>query len=385
MLTGGKGGTQNIRPNAWSPGPDYHMGNATMPAHRLHIEDIGFGGRGVGRLADGRAAFVPFVIEGETVQVEILRERPKYVEARLLSVEEPSPHRVLAPCPYFGHCGGCSYQHIDPAEQLRVKTRQVEQAVRRIGRCESVAVAPMLPSPKSYEYRNRITVHFDEDKTGFFAPGGREIVDIARCAIAEPEVNAALAAFRARPHDRTGHCTLRSDSSRRTFQQTNTGAAAELLRLAEDLAGAGGKRLIDAYCGAGFFLKHLRGRFEEVVGLEWDRWAVAEAERDAAPNERYLCGDVAHHLAQELASAELGQTVLICDPPAEGLSEEVRGILLRSPPGAMIYVSCNPATLARDMAALAAAYVPISVQPLDMFPQTAQIEVVAHFRAVSAA
>jgi 23S rRNA (uracil1939-C5)-methyltransferase len=112
---------------------------------RLHIDDVAFGGRGVGRLPDGRAAFVPFVIAGDTVSVEIVRERRSYVEARLLGVDEPSPHRVSAPCPYFGRCGGCSYQHMAAAEQLRVKTRQVEQAIRRIGRCDSVAIAPFSP------------------------------------------------------------------------------------------------------------------------------------------------------------------------------------------------------------------------------------------------
>ena len=352
-----------------------------MAGHRLHIDDIAFGGRGVGRLEDGRAAFVPFVVEGETVSVEIARERRNYVEARLLSIDEPSPHRVVAPCPYFGRCGGCSYQHMDAAEQLRVKRRQVEQALRRIGRCDSVPVGPTVTSPKTYEYRNRITVHFDARAIGFFGQGGREIVDIEACLIAEPEVNAALSRLRGQGPTGNGHCTLRVDTARRTFQQTNDSAAAELLRMVSVLAGAGGHRLLDAYCGAGFFLKNLRGRFEEAIGLEWDRRAVAEAQRDAGPNERYVCGDVAQHLAEELAAGQANQTLLICDPPTEGLSEDVRRILRRHPPAAIIYVSCNPATLARDIAALAEPYVPASVQPLDMFPQTAQIEVVAHLQA----
>jgi tRNA/tmRNA/rRNA uracil-C5-methylase (TrmA/RlmC/RlmD family) len=357
------------------PGPTPISGVAS---HRLHIDDIAFGGRGVGRLADGRVAFVPFVLAGETVEVEIVRERRHHVEARLLWAGEPSPHRVAAPCPYFGRCGGCSYQHMDAGEQLRVKRSQVEQAVRRIGRCDGVAVEPVVPSPQVYGYRNRITVHFDEQSAGFFGHGGREIVDVAQCLIAGPEVNAALAHFRAGKRPRNGHCTLRMNPARRTFQQTNDGAAAELLRLVSALAGAGGKRLIDAYCGAGFFLKHLRGRFEEVVGLEWDRWAVAEAQSDAAPNERYLCGDVAENLARELTPDVAAGTLVICDPPAEGLSERVRDVLGQTRPGNIIYVSCDPATLARDIGALAKYYSPLSIQPLDMFPQTAQIEVVAH-------
>ena len=337
----------------------------------------------MGRLEDGRAAFVPFVIPGETAGIEIVRERRNYVEARLLSIEQPSPHRVEPRCRYFGRCGGCSYQHIESAEQLRVKGRQVEEAVRRIGRCDSVGVKPIVASPKLYEYRNRITVHYDEESVGFFGQGGRDIVDVDHCPIAEPAVNAALAQFRRQPRSRAGHCTLRTNSTARSFQQTNDGAAAELLRLVSELAGAGGKRLIDAYCGAGFFLKHLRDRFEEAVGLEWDRWAVAAAQRGASPNERYVCGDVAQHLARELGEEPAAAgTLLICDPPSEGLSTGVREVLSRLRPRAIIYVSCNPATLSRDIGALAGAYEPTAIQPIDMFPQTAQIEVIAHLRAL---
>ena len=108
---------------------------------------------------------------------------------------------------------------------------------------------------------------------------------------------------------------------------------------------------------------------------------MAEAEREAAPNERYVCGDVAQHLAEELAAGAADETLLICDPPEEGLSAEVREILQRQPPRAIIYVSCDPTTLARDIAALKASYRALTVQPLDMFPQTAQIEVVAYLQA----
>ncbi len=355
-----------------------------MASHQLRIDDVAFGGRGVGRLPDGRAAFVPFVIAGETVEVELVRERRNYVEARLLAVLAPSPQRVVPPCPYFGRCGGCSYQHMASAEQLRVKEQQVAQAIRRIGKCAGVPIEPAIASPRNYEYRNRITVHFDEDDAGFYGQGDREIVDVARCIIAEPAVNAALAAFRAGSRAGSGHRTLRSPTTPRTFQQTNDGAAAELLKLVSRLAGPGGERLIDAYCGTGFFLKHLRERFGEAVGLEWDRWAVAEAERDQAANERYLRGDVAQHLAQELAAGPLAGTLVILDPPAEGLSAEVCRALESHPPAAVIYVSCNPATLARDIAVLTNTLQPVRVYPLDMFPQTAQIEVVAHLKSKTA-
>ncbi len=348
----------------------------------LKITEIAFGGRGVGRLDDGQVVFVPFVAVGEVVRVEITRRHKGYAEARLVAVEESSPVRVEPCCPYFGRCGGCSYQHLSAEEQRRIKGEQVAQVLRRIGKFPDPPVEAVVPSPLAYGYRNRITVHVRDGTIGFFGVDARELIDIERCPIAEPAVNDALAAFRARPWMREGHCTLRNDNHRRTFHQTNDTAAGELLLIVGALAAKGAWRhLVDAYCGAGFFARELRSRFETVTGLERDGRAVLTAQQDAAPHERYLTGDVAATLPEVLAEISPADTLLIVDPPSEGLSAEVRQAILDRPPVALIYVSCDPATLARDLAKLAACYNPLTVTPLDMFPQTAQIEVVAFLSA----
>ncbi len=360
---------------------------------KLSIHEVAFGGRGVGRLEDGRVVFVPFVALGETVRVEIVREHKSYLEARLLAVEEPSTHRVEPPCPYFGRCGGCSYQHLDAGEQRETKHQQVASVLRRLGRFdEEIDVRPVVPSPLDYGYRNRITVHVRDGIVGFFAhgstgSGARELIDIARCPIASEGVNDALARFRARPprQQREGNVTLRAEDAGFAggFRQTNDGAANQLLAIVAarlESTGNASTHLLDAYCGAGFFAKHLRDRFESVVGLEWDQRAVSAARRDAAPHERYLCGDVAALLPEELSRLSAKKGVLIVDPPSEGLAGPVRAAVASIPLAEMIYVSCNPATLARDLGALRSAYGIVSVTPLDMFPQTAEIEVVAHLK-----
>lgn len=374
-----------------------------MPPLTLEIHDVAFGGRGVGRLPDGRAAFVPFVLAGERVSVRVLREHRGHVEAGLLEVLEPSPHRVASPpCPYFGRCGGCAYQHADDAEQLAIKERQVGDTLRRLGRLELPpgTLRPIVPSPETYGYRNRITVHAREGATGFFShpwwnmEGHRDLLDITHCPIAEPGVNAALAEFRTRPPWREGHFTLRASGrrDRRFFQQTNDGAAARLLELVRgllfpDSPGTLGPRghLIDAYCGAGFFSRALAASFQRVTGLEWDQHAVAAARDGAAPHERYLAGDVAELLPAALGEAPAGDTAVLIDPPAEGLAKGIAETLRATPPAVLVYVSCNPATLARDLSRLLAKpgtpWTLLSVTPLDMFPQTAEIEAVAALRA----
>ena len=340
----------------------------------LKIHDIAFGGKGVAR-ESGKAVFIPFTIEGERVSARIVREKKQFAEADLIELIETSSQRATPECPYFGRCGGCSYQHMAYAHQLGVKTRQVEQAMRRIGKMPEPPMQPMVPSPLPYAYRNRITVHAQGDVVGFYQRDVHELMDIEQCPIAMPEVNAALAQLRAaRPRD--GHYTLRAHAGPRVFAQTNDAVADAIADFIDDVVETGGPLLIDAFCGAGFFSKRLVSKFERAIGIDWDRFAIEAARKGAAPNETYIAGDV----AVELAKASQNNYTLIVDPPATGLTAEMRRAILDSSPQTMLYVSCNPPTLARDLGELRSRFDVVSITPFDMFPQTAEIEVVGHLR-----
>jgi tRNA/tmRNA/rRNA uracil-C5-methylase (TrmA/RlmC/RlmD family) len=349
-----------------------------MRSVELKIEDVAFGGKGVAR-DEGKAAFISFTIDGERVSAKIVREKKQFAEGELLEVLDSSPHRVAPECPYFGRCGGCCYQHISYEHQLELKARQVEQAMRRIGRLAVPPMRPIIPSPLPYGYRNRITVHAQDNVVGFYRRDVHELMDIERCPIAAPEVNDALAQLRA-GRVRDGHYTLRAHSGPRVFAQTNNEVAEALVGLITEILTGEGKLLIDAFCGAGFFIKRVAHQFERVVGIDWDRFAIEAAQRDAGANEAYVAGDVTTELRWLLEQSDLTSTALIVDPPATGLSAEMRRAILDSPPRTMIYVSCNPPTLARDIAEFQKRFGVVSVTPLDMFPQTAEIEVVAHLR-----
>ena len=354
-----------------------------MASVSLTIDDVAFGGNGVGRY-EGKAVFVPFTIEGERVSARIVREKKKFAEATLEQVLEASPHRTTPECPYFGHCGGCSYQHVRYEHQLELKHRQVEQALRRIGRFDDPPMRAIVPSPRHYGYRNRVTVHAENGVVGYYRRDAHELIDVKLCPIAAPEVNAALAELRARrPHD--GHYTLRARSRPRVFEQTNDDLAEALAQLVARLLPDGHTLLIDAYCGAGFFVKRLLGRFPRIVGIEWDRYAVAAARENATAAETYIEGDVERELAPQLAAGDPTSTSVLIDPPASGMSTNARGALIERAPHTVIYVSCNPATLARDLAELRQQFTLLSVTPLDMFPQTAEIESVAHLQHATAA
>lgn len=372
------------RSAAFQPFPPPLSSSSPTPGtrFRVRITDVAFGGDGIARLEDGRVLFTPFVATGEEVEVEIVSVKKNFAMGRMISVLTPSADRVAPVCPYFGDCGGCRYQHLRYEAQLALKESQLAATLRRIGQAElgDVPVKPIIASPQAYEYRNRITVHLKDGAVGFHAAGGHRLVEVNRCEIAAPAVNALLfeLATTRRRRREDGHRTLRADRTHRFFHQANDAAAALMLAHVMALATASGGSLVDAYCGAGWFVKALRSHFSQCIGIEWDTYAIEAARIGAGTNERYLEGDVALLLPQALAATGGAETTVILDPPAEGLAHAVTDAVVDARPHRVIYVSCHPATLARDLARLKlGGYRIDAVTPIDMFPQTAEIEAVA--------
>jgi 23S rRNA (uracil1939-C5)-methyltransferase len=350
----------------------------------LKIQDVAFGGKGVGR-ESGKAVFVPYTIDGELVSTKVVREKKQFAEGELVDVRETSPDRVQPQCPYFGRCGGCAYQHIIYEHQLAIKWRQVRDVLQRIGKFKDVPMRPIIPSPEQYGYRNRITVHAQDGVIGFFRRDSNRLIDVEHCPISRDEVNRGLMELRAQ-HVRDGHYTLRASSGPRVFSQTNDAVANALHHLISQLIPVDQELLIDAYCGAGFFAKGLLAKFVRVIGIDWDKFAIKAATENATVKETYIAGDVELELGRLGSIAppfERERTVLIVDPAATGLTAKTREAIVDLAPAALIYVSCNPPALARDLADLRQRFTIESVTPLDMFPQTAQIEVAVHLQGTS--
>jgi 23S rRNA (uracil1939-C5)-methyltransferase len=236
---------------------------------------------------------------------------------------------------------------------------------------------PAIPAARPYGYRNRIRVHRAGGVTGFYAHDAHSIVDIAECVIAAPEVNAALKNLRSAVVA-DGDYSLRARGGGPYFEQTNPEVTAALVALVRESVRRGQELLVDAYSGAGLFARELAPLFEQVIGIEENVNAVEAARRAAQPHERYVAGEVAGHLGEILSMHAAARTTVLLDPPATGLEPRVIDLLLAGAPTEILYVSCNPATLARDLAFLSASYSLTAVTPVDMFPQTAEIEAVAH-------
>jgi 23S rRNA (uracil1939-C5)-methyltransferase len=364
----------------------------------LRIDDVAFGGEGIGRVGDF-VVFVPFVAVGEEVEVEITEVKRRFARARLTRVVRSSADRVAPACPYFGACGGCQYQHLQYPAQLALKQKQIADLLQRIGRFAGTLVDPVVPCPRPYGYRNRIMVRSQWDKfkqglnLGFLRFDNRLVVDIEECQIAEPVLNEQLRRARASPPPKGGlKVTLRVQPDgwelpRDSFFQNNFALIPALLDTVRSRLGAGNARyLVDAYCGVGFFAVELADSVEAFVGLELDRPAVEAARRNATARSRangeFLNGPVEELLPGVLARFPTAATAVVLDPPRRGCPPPVLDLLRRVGPRQVLYVSCHPATLARDLNALCAGgvYELVRLIPLDMFPQTQHVECVSDLR-----
>src|SRR4029077_8396212 len=256
-----------------------------------------------------------------------VREKKQFADGELVDVRESSPDRIQPPCPYFGRCGGCAYQHISYEHQLAIKWRQTRDVLQRIGKLKDVPTRPIIPSPEQYGYRNRITVHARQGVVGFFRRDSNRLIDIEQCPISRHEVNRALADLRMQ-NVRDGHYTLRASSGPRVFSQTNDAMAGALHNLINQLIPADQELLIDAYCGAGFFAKGLLDKFVRIIGIDWDKFAIAAAQEHATAKETYIASDIDIELGRGLQKTALLKTTVIVEPPTTGLSPNVRKTLV---------------------------------------------------------
>jgi 23S rRNA (uracil1939-C5)-methyltransferase len=404
----------------------------------LRITRLAAGGDGLGRLDDGRVVFVEGGVPGDFVELEDLRLGKRMAKARIRRVLEPSPDRTLPRCRHFGSCGGCSWQHIRYAAQLEAKREIVRDALERIGGVELASEIEILGSPLAYAYRARARLIEGDPGIGYRRRGSRECEAIEECPILLPSAEAALKRLigdrrtrpAARPGSRSGKrrrtepeweilaglnedepaCTHRvgerttADASIRievlgeslraragSFVQGNAllwnGLAEEVRRqcLAADSNrgsdAASAPRFVELYAGIGFLTLPLARAGWRGVVYESGRDAL----RDLAANLEnggfadaieIVAGRVEGHSdwPRRLADAEL----LLVDPPRVGLESSLCESIAAVGPRRVVYVSCDPATLARDLRILlAGGYRIAQLRALDLFPQTAHVEVVA--------
>jgi 23S rRNA (uracil1939-C5)-methyltransferase len=428
-----------------------------MTEFKINIDRLAFGGSGVGRV-DGKVCFVPYSCPGDELLVRSVTQKRSYGTASISSIIKPSSDRVEPPCPLFGRCGGCNWQHVDYSQQLAAKHAIFADTLWRGARIDGSLIEDVVPSPQDYGYRSRVQFKLyaanGRMNIGFFRQGTHFVEDAAEgCLIALPVINQALASLRevlqAFPeqsmlpqinidsagegliavvnyigHDidatasffmkhadqlqpltglylQTGRkSTLRKvygddlltyslpDRNSRPcmlsfkpggFSQVNTAQNVKLLELVRRLAAfKGDEQVLDLYCGNGNFSLPLAGDVASMTGIEEYADSIAaaveNAGRNAITNAEFICAD-AVAAVRKLADAGTGFDVVILDPPRSGVGDVVDEIC-RLNPRKIIYISCDPSTLARDCSVLTreGVYQVKTSIPVDMFPQTYHLE-----------
>jgi len=375
----------------------------------LEIENVTNLGYGIAR-DDGWVIQIAFVLPGEKVLARIFRNHKNYSEADCIEIIEPSSNRVDPKCPLFGTCGGCQYQSVNYTTQLEWKRLQVADSFERIANLK-VDVLPVIQSPKQYGYRSKLTPHYEKPrngefrKIGFLRYGSRKIIiDVSSCPIATDAINQALPSARKNLENnkkKKGGTLLLRDAlegvetdpkkvvcekvGELTFQfkageffQNNPFILPKLVDyVVEQAKSEDDNLLVDAYCGGGLFALSASKYFKKVIGIEVSRegfdWACANALLNRIENAEFILGDAAS-IFDELHNENYTSSLII-DPPRKGCDENFLAQTLSFRPKKIIYVSCDPATQARDVRTLVnGGYKIKKVQPFDLFPQTRHVE-----------
>lgn len=370
---------------------------------RINIDSVAFGGEGVGRL-DHIVVFVPFSAPGDELEIEVTQIKKTFLRGRILKIIKPSSFRVKPLCRYYERCGGCCYQHLDYPHQLAVKKKQVEDAFRKIGKVANPPVADVLASPVFYNYRGKARYHArvvsGRREIGFLDISGGKLVDIENCRLMDETINEKVELLRkndGRLNDEDlavwsgplGEEPVAREVNGKTFLVPRDGFFQANLYLTDKLVDEICRRaaavpvntVIDAYCGCGLFSVFLAPFARRVVGIEMNNESIKHArinaERFDVKNADFICGDVRDVLRQKSFMSEKGIDLMVIDPPRVGCDGSVLEAMVDLQPGRIIYISCNPATQARDVRYLSErGYDLKSLLPLDMFPQTEHIEAI---------
>lgn len=446
------------------------------------ITDIGSEGNAIARVND-MVLFVPGMIPGDIVDVQVKRKKKRYMEGVAVAVTTPSPGRITPPCRHFGICGGCRWQHLPYEKQLYYKEKQVTDNLTRIGHLSMPAVSPIIGSGNVYGYRNKLEFTFSEKRwltreevasgtkagqmpaLGFHIPGVYDkVLDISECLLMKDPsdtirnevcryaLEEGLGFYDFKEHrgflrnmiiriSTTGEVmvvlvttdqeavareellnhlgnvfpgitslwyiinTKRNDSiadltpvhfsgSRyiteemdglkfrvgpKSFYQTNSRQAVRLYGVVKDFAQlTGTENVWDLYTGTGTIACYLASSAGRMTGIEYIEEAITDARNNASVNgignTEFISGDI-REVLNDMFFAQHGKPdVIITDPPRAGMHSDVTAAMLHSGAERIVYVSCNPATQARDLAILSPAYDIKRVQPVDMFPQTFHVE-----------
>ncbi len=363
----------------------------------MSIDSLSYnGGRGVGRY-EGVVVFVPLTAPQDLIRARVVEKKPRFWQAELVEILKPSPARRVAPCPVFERCGGCSWQHVNYSTQVEQKQKILSDSLRGLKKFGEFEMIPFLGAPNEFNYRNRIQVHAQGGQFGFFAKRTRELVTFEQCLISETRINEQLKNLKPAEDGRIeialtegGEARIMEgerDPEAALFSQVNTAQNEALKKRMLAMISVRPEWIMDLYSGSGNLTYPLADTYMDVplLAAELSKVSVERGIRRSKSYSkmRWIAGDVGDVLRKERPQKGVGLVVL--DPPRTGVSQQVVDELLRLGPQQILYVSCNPATFARDGERLVRSgrFRLTKIQGVDMFPQTEHVELIASLCAAT--
>jgi len=358
-----------------------------MKKHTVTVTGYNSGGEGVSRLDDGRVVFIRGAAREDVLEIELIKEHAKLAWAKIINIISPSQYRIESDCSFYPECGGCNYRHITYEEELFAKLQCVNDALLRIGGL-SISIDRILHTGRINGYRNKVVLHSNGFSFGFYRAQSNYIIPVDRCLLLKDDLNEAVKLLSQSDIDsenvvfRSGRNGLEQPLEEmldgliyklKGFFQVNTDAALMLFQKAREYAALSKSDiLIDLYCGVGALTLFVGRDAGYALGVENNPGAVKTAKENALRNNlrhiEFIDADAAHW---DLKITD--PDCVIVDPPRKGLSPEAIKKVLSLSPKRLVYISCNPATLARDLKALTD-YTITEICAVDMFPRTANIE-----------
>lgn len=363
----------------------------------LKIEKLTFGGDGLSR-KDGLIYFVPLSAPGDEVKVQVTESKKNFSRAEISEMIQESPYRQKPPCPVFGKCGGCQWQHVNYDEQIRQKQTIVLEVLRSVID-EKTQVFELISSPENYRYRNRIQLKYDGKNLGFYGRKSHDIVDINDCLITEealaqeiPRLRSSLKQKNSGALDKIEIFLDKNGKIQTHFEENESDSLAfsQVNRLQNEILvktvlqwmkEVPTEKIYDLYAGSGNFTFPLLQTFPKAsfIAVELSSKAVQQAKEslireNLSPHKlRYYLADVELFLKRQVLEKN---SVVLLDPPRTGCSEKTIKYLASSHLQRIFYVSCNPSTLARDIQRmqLEKNWKVRRIQAFDMFPQTSHVE-----------
>jgi 23S rRNA (uracil1939-C5)-methyltransferase len=403
---------------------------STSPSFEVELTTHLYGGESLGRLPDGRAVFVPFALPGERVRLRLVEEKRRYARAELVEVLEPAPQRITPRCRHYGFCGGCHYQHMAYQDQLKAKGEILQDQLERIGGLQDPPVEATIPCPHPWNYRNHVQFHLTpQGKLGYHKASSEQVFEVQECHLPQEAINVVWPQldFEFLPEiDRIGLRQGAGEEVQIILESRELGApelsvedmAVSVVHLSPAgpivLAGsqslylqvlerlfqvsAGsffqvnlpmaeimvehllahlplGKvdSLLEVYAGAGLFSAFLAPHVSQLAAIESSPQACEDFAFNLDEFDHVSLYEALAEMA--LTEVEIDPDVIVVDPPRAGLERQALDEIVALQPRMLAYVSCDPATLARDAKRLAKqGYRPTRITPFDLFPQTYHIE-----------